>query len=262
MWSSLYVGICLAITLTNLSAVLLQIIWELFEKFSDNAWRHLDSQIYGAAGYEGCELQQETPRYHLLLRKFLHRINVQSAVTLASGRLLVSTRYLSPCTLEVSPVHFFALKFFYSPGVMAATERLNVYCTLSTHSLCPSKLLLILYFCVTLKKKKIINNCSGYCVCKTRRFATHACSERCRSWSLRVKYLLGGVAIVSVNVANMLTVESVQHKETLICCHTEAVSLCINNCVVHFKSHHTWMPWRDNKEESNKTTGKIFFFVV
>lgn len=75
-------------------------------------------------------------------------------------------------------------------------------------------------------------------VLRYRRFATHACSERRRSWSLRVKYLLGEVAIVSINVANMLTVESVQHKETLICCHAEVVSFCINSCVVHFKSDH------------------------
>lgn len=75
-------------------------------------------------------------------------------------------------------------------------------------------------------------------VLRYRRFATHACSERRRSWSLRVKYLLGEVAIVSINVANMLTVESVQHNETLICCHAEVVSLCINSCVVHFKSDH------------------------
>lgn len=98
-----------------------------------------------------------------------------------------------------------------------------------------------------------VQNCSGSCslflfhaknetgwgiAFKARRFATHACSERRRSWSQRVKYLLGEVAIVSINVANMLTVESVQHKETLICCHTEVVSLCINSCVVHFKSDH------------------------
>lgn len=159
-----------------------------------------------------------------------------SAVTLKSGQLLVSTCYSSPCTLEASRVHFLALKFFFFFITPVSWQRVRLECLLySLNSLVvqfKTAQVLVHYSCFTLKMELVVG------VLRYRRFATHACSERRRSWSLRVKYLLGEVAIVSINVANMLTVESVQHKETLICCHTEVVSLCINSCVVHFKSDH------------------------